>query len=118
MVDYSKAMKIKISELSGRALDWAVLTTEGHSELGALEIIDADSEAAAYSAFWDLGGPIIEREKMGLEYTEDWEWRAWSDWPYNHTEAFGSTPLVAAMRCLVYSQLGYEIEVPEELLRK
>ncbi len=30
--------------------------------------------------------------------------------------SYGSTPLIAAMRCYVASKLGEEVEVPDELI--
>lgn len=35
---------------------------------------------------------------------------------YVDVVVYGSTPLIAALRCYVYSKLGYEIDIPIELL--
>jgi hypothetical protein len=73
-----------------------------------------------YSTDWSQGGPIIER-------IEGFEFKRWLECsPDTCCEAhihnydgdwirFGSTPLIAAMRCFVASKLGDEIEIPEEL---
>lgn len=62
---------------------------------------------------WSQGGPIIEREWIGIEaWNEESPWRA--DKSGEH-EQFGPTPLIAAMRCFVASKLGEEVEVPDEL---
>lgn len=93
-------MKIKTSELSGAALDWAVAKCEGHG-IGAL-----DDPWFAPSTNWSHGGPIIEREKMGVFPTH-------GGWASGFQS--GPTPLIAAMRRYVASQLGDEVDVPEEL---
>lgn len=118
-------MKIKTSELTGPALDWAVAKCEGR-----IVIIDQHKDVSTNegndwfyyrpSTDWALAGPIIEniagfQLKMWLSsraedrceahifnYTNDWI-------------SFGSTPLEAAMRCYVASKLGDEVEIPEEL---
>ena len=99
-------MKMKTSELSGAALDWAVNMADGlHGVLAPV----------AYSSNWSFSGPIIEREGIGLDYYPDsglWhagtcEGTVWG---------MGRTPLIAAMRCYVISKLGDEVEIPEELI--
>ena len=42
------------------------------------------------------------------------DWAAYDS--YEWAESTGHTPLIAAMRCYVASRLGYEVEVPEELM--
>jgi hypothetical protein len=97
-------MKIKTSELTGAALDWAVTMAENWA--------GADFEVKPYSTDWVQGGPIIEREKIAI----DFDGAAWcaSD---NHKPLanYGPTILIAAMRCYVASKLGDEVDVPEEL---
>jgi hypothetical protein len=105
-------MKIKTSELTGDALDWAVNQIE--------ECCD-DPHTPFFSTNWAQGGPIIEREEISIsrEFSAGGiEWAAWTPAPIrDDAEAFGygPTPLIAAMRCFVASKLGDEIEVPEEL---
>jgi hypothetical protein len=105
-------MKIKTSELTGAALDWAVAACE-HNVGWEPEGEDRDF----YSSDWSQGGPIIEREgisvdRMGRAWTAD---IADSVGGYiEHTES-GPTPLIAAMRCYVASKLGDDVDVPEEL---
>jgi hypothetical protein len=103
-------MKIKTSELTGAALDWAV--HQAWCE-GACH----DEPYPHYSTNWAQGGPIIEREKIRLDTTwncEDGYWSARMDtvggwW-------LGDTPLIAACRCYVASKLGDTVDIPEELL--
>jgi hypothetical protein len=121
---------MKTSELTGAALDWAVAICEGWKTVhvnGVLMLRHYHPEKAhtphcyvedfGYSTNWAQGGPIIEREKIRLDTTwnfEDGYWSARMDtvggwW-------LGDTPLVAAMRCYVASQLGDTVDIPEELL--
>ena len=108
-------MKIKTSELTDLALDWAVSVAE--QNVGwAPEGQDRDY----YSSKWEHGGPIIEREGGTLWSTNSSGWRY--KWPYNHANDMegpsmsGPTPLIAAMRCYVAAALGDEVDVPEELV--
>jgi hypothetical protein len=124
-------MKVKTNELTGRALDWAVakcegielnnglynrLLVDGHMSLGQnmMERFNPSSE-------WAQGGPIIERECIELAYRVGVNWTATRvegssvcevTVPYNQR---GRAQLIAAMRCYVMSQLGDEVDVPEEL---
>ena len=96
-------MNIKIQDLTGAALDWAVNQIE--------ECCD-DPNAPPFSTNWAQGGPIIERERIEIEWTgEDWMGTMRHD-----EEFFGPTPLIAAMRCYVASQLGDEVDIPDELV--
>lgn len=61
----------------------------------------------AYSTDWALGGPILEKRGMRVQPVESdtgrwWHAECWR--PYG--EAKGPTPLVAAMRALVASEIG------------
>ena len=96
-------MKVKISELQGEALDRVVEECE--------QFVEDEFEP---SENWGDGGPIIEREKIALD-TWGEEWLATRIEGSAISEAIGPTPLVAAMRCYVVSQLGDEVEVPDEL---
>lgn len=111
---------MKTSELSGAALDWAVAKCEPDDT--ASIYFDENGEPICHddwpdnqefkpSTDWAQGGPIIEQEKITLEWTgEDW-----MGYIRHDEESFGHTPLVAAMRCYVASKLGDEVEVPEQL---
>ena len=69
-------MKLKTSELTGAALDWAVAKCEGYVGVALQERTGTDWYSP--STDWSQGGPIIEREKLciGTRYTNDeifWE---------------------------------------------
>lgn len=105
---------MKTSELTGPALDWAVAKCEGFVQDGD-PAWERGYEPFAFCTDWGQGGPIIERETIELyKYMNRWaaiirvdDEEAW--------ELYGSTPLVAAMRCFVASRLGEEVNTPAEL---
>ena len=123
-------MKIKTRELIGSALDWAVAWAQNmdyfHPDTGPAE--------PAYSSDWAQGGPIIERNQIGIvrcndlyfpsgnehgEYYEQY-WKAEikgeTDLNMSLYIEYGPTPLIAAMRCFVASKLGDEVDIPNELI--
>lgn len=114
-------MKIKTSELTGAALDWAVAKCEGVTidicilpEKTALFRTPIGSGQWRPSTNWSQGGPILEREGISIVCMAPQHWGAHpsrGDDPFIYSE----TPLSAAMRCYVASKLGDEVEVPEEL---
>jgi hypothetical protein len=116
---------MKTSELTDPALDWAVAKCNGHvDDETIIRRLEPDEEGwfIAYTTDWAQGGPIIEREEIGIKRRmpcmKGEEWEA-SGSPgakgagYSH--AYGPTPLIAAMRCYVAACLGDEVDVPEEL---
>jgi len=123
-------MKVKVKELEGTALDWSVAKAEGVNagiKYGVVQRpltpdeksdLGLHSEADAYQRYnylenWALAGPIIEREFIALGYGPN---DGWIGMDMNGNYYMGPTPLVAAMRCYVISKLGFEIDIPEELL--
>jgi hypothetical protein len=94
---------MKTSELTGAALDWAVAKCEGTRALWW---------EYSPSQKWEQAGPIIEREKIAIDFDGD----AWCASDNRKPLAnYGPTPLIAAMRCYVSSKLGDEIDLPKEL---
>lgn len=109
-------MKIKTSELTGAALDWAVAKCEAKRVGATLNLQKFLSgweiEQFAFSTDWSQGGPIIERERMSVtSQTNGHSWAA----KQAHNYSYGPTPLIAAMRCYVAFKLGNEVDVPDEL---
>lgn len=132
-------MKIKTSELTRAALNWAVCIANGlkpediyiqrwgklpaslyrrnRDEDGDLDGTYTTGPDLLFSEKWEAGGPIIERERICLRDTgEDGDlmWEA-DDQRDENGKFRGPTPLIAAMRCYVASKLGDEVDVPEEL---
>lgn len=125
---------MKVAELTGSALNWAVAKCKLIQHLTSLgktpNYEQCDSIALSktrlgvgYSTNWALGGPIIERAKINVVHLDE----TLPDAMAPHVaccganidgiyQEYGPTPLIAAMRCYVASKLGDEIEIPEELL--
>lgn len=107
-------MLVKTSELTGAALDWAVAKCDFISVRNGF-----DDNCPEYSTDWAQGGPIIELEGINLDnYGKNPQWSAWTPAPERESgeaQAYGPTPLIAAMRCYVSSKLGDEVEIPNEL---
>ena len=104
-------IKLKTSELTGAALDWAVAKCEVGDAINEID------DPHFYSTDWALAGPIIERERIGFKYTGTaMEFVAWVNGELSTVnDQHGPTPLIAAMRCYVASKLGDEVEVPNEM---
>lgn len=140
-----KQKKIKVSELTGAALDWAVCIANGlkptdiyisnlgknytslyrrlRDEEGNLTGSYMTGPDLLFSRKWEAMGPIIEREgcfpikNLAPDHANPgWDYLAKLDF-YDRMEipGYGPTPLIAAARCYVTSKLGYTAEVPEEL---
>lgn len=105
-------MKIKVSEAKPQQLDWMVSTIVENSRRFPIWIEGKPNSFANYSTDWSQGGPIIERKGIQLARVGD-VWEAWVD--ADGVFCQGPTPLIAAMRCYVTSELGDEVEIPEEL---
>lgn len=113
-------MKVKTSELTGAALDWAVAKCEGLLAFGyrtdgerfAVEDSDGNIEGFMPSTDWSQGGPIIEQQGIALYLYGDYQWNA----HVGGRESVGPTALLAATRCYVVSELGDEVDVPDDLV--
>lgn len=113
-------MKIKTAELTGAALDRAVVIALGY-EIDEHKCAVKDGVAEfnldffSPSEVWAQGGPIIDRELLCLNQdTPRKQWVATTN--DAGLMQFGLTPLLAAMRCYVASKLGDELDVPDELI--
>ena len=108
-------MKIKTSDLTLLALDWAVARCEGME--GEFKNYSGAFIESTYnpSGDWMQGGPIIEREGVCL-WSEGYDWEAKiQTGPGEWLTEWDASPLVAAMRCYVASKLGDEVDIPEGL---
>ena len=126
-------MRVKISALTGTALDWLVAKCEGMVAQGVygepeltgsgLHLHYCDvllSHPYNPSTDWAQGGPLIQREGIGIRQYGDFlesRWQA-DNWAFKFVDpmATGPTPLIAAMRCLCRAKLGDEVDIPDELL--
>lgn len=125
-------MKIKTSELSGVALDWAVAQVAGvevemrydreltkvHDRHG-IRLIESIRSIYSPSTYWSQGGPLIERFKVDIITERDCLVSAYAnDDKYQPLteDMYGSDHLIAACRAIVSSKLGDEVDVPEGLV--
>lgn len=130
---------MRTNELIGPQLDWAVARCEGldfdistnpqqiglavRDGWGVRRVLIPWQEGNAWepSSNWAQAGPIIERESISLMKDCDGIWQSsiggctGLDEPF--WQADGPTALVAAMRCLVASRLGDEVNIPQELIK-
>lgn len=130
---------VKTAELQGPALDWCVAKIEGRTTriylcpIGghyavAAQVLGGDLEHAWLpSLAWDQGGPLIERYgieifcNLSAEQAARFkdarpDWRACMN-RGRSKHSFGVTPLLAACRAIVASQLGDTVQVPQELVQ-
>ena len=133
---------IQVATAEGHALSWLVAKCDGRSpsiheyskDKGSYFVLmqkGVHRTECNFSENWAQGGPVIQREGINLsvDYQDDaltddmiaigWKANLWNNSVPGTSGflqwAYGSTPLVAAMRCFVASKLGKEAEVPEEL---
>lgn len=106
---------MKTAELTGAALDWAVMHALYPNNKLAFFQMRYRLGDFRYSVSWDQSGPIIERERITIRYWHNDQfvhaYMPESGAPWSE----GSTPLIAACRCFVASKLGDEVDIPKEL---
>lgn len=131
--------EVKVCELQGAALDWAVaqavgveVMIEGGIPVLTQEIMDSMGilyrDDWAPSESWSQGGPLIE--KFGIKLERMRNGRSWfAGWDYASEgwnvsyEMFDgeqldgpSLPLIAACRAIVAAKLGDVVSIPDELV--
>lgn len=122
---------VKVSEVTGTVLDWMVIMARDGASVTLDEdqwvvhngIADMPLDAYTPSTDWSQGGPIIERERITLNYdnidgtgpSRAYYLRTLFDKDVDGWQQIGPTPLIAAMRCYVASKLGDIVSVPDDL---
>lgn len=129
---------MKVSELTGAQLDWAVAKCEGlnpsleYTTCTRRIYIAADmvcaltgdiegNEDYSPSTDWAQGGPILTREHISRTIDHSGLWVAYYTEGYTEGDEgklhmhCSQDELVAGLRCYVASKLGNGIELPEEL---
>jgi hypothetical protein len=116
-----RRIAVKTAELTGAALNWAVAVCEfegcedwDRTLSGVDAVSDMGGGVYSPSTDWSQGGPIIEREGISVLFASEGTWGARTN--TSERDRYGSTPLIAAMRCYVWSQLGDDVELPEGLV--
>jgi hypothetical protein len=113
---------MKTSELTGAFLDWAVAKCEGLAVSDRATKWRSENCPHLYSTDWALSGPIIEDEGISVAYDVEMSqsegceyWATIYAIDSGEGRIYGSTPMIAAMRCYVASKLGDTVEIPEGL---
>lgn len=124
-------MKVKAIELAGTPLDAAVALALGGTNLRHDTVctwwVTLDGKDRALSSSWAQsfcpssnwahGGPIIEAEDISIAPWGENSWAAKvahaGGAPKFHQ--YGLNPLLAAMRCLVASKFGDEVDLPDAI---
>jgi hypothetical protein len=128
-------VKVQTAHLTGFALDWAVAFCRGYrpdAYMRDVEIrrdargrvcllrvpIDRQYVAWSPSTKQEQGGAIIQEKGISVRCIgKNINGFLWGGSDFDGTvEIEGSTQLEAAMRCLVATELGAEVDVPEHLL--
>lgn len=119
-------MKVKTRELIGPALDWAVAKCE--ESRGLKLFVHPDFPYVGYemgrwcpTTDWGQGGPIIDDKEITIDYRDnETEARRWKpgEGDFVESRAGKKQGLLAAMRCYVASELGEEVEIPNDLIKE
>ena len=114
-------MKFETKELAGLALEFAAhkaMSTFGDegADLQGITLADYIEVGGGFPLDWGTCGPIIERESISIEEFKENDRKIWWAYKVNGKRpriwaASGPTPLVAAMRCLVFAKLGAEVDL-------
>lgn len=137
----SQMIEVKVAELVGAALDWAVFCSVYGGCQPTIEITEAHSinrqpfikpiqfpravclsYSGAYgmvyhwqpSSDWEQCGPLIEKHSILICPPEDedfWEASVNGDCEMH----LGASPLIAACRAIVFAKYGAVVSVPAEL---
>lgn len=121
-------VEVKVQELTGTALDWAVAQAEGlkaaiYPDKPRYVFIDSPgSGCGPYhpSLSWAQGGPLLEKHGINTEQSS-WDWKGtcilWRAKAQVDSAYFDHVNLlVAVMRAVVHANLGDTVSVPSELM--
>lgn len=118
--------QIKVSELKGDLLDWAVAQIEKTKNLFCFNSVDGSPRSRgnlpAYSTNWADGGPLLQKYMMELEVTFNGWGTQFSIASVMTQPGFtkiakqGPTALIAVCRAIVAGKFGETVDIPSELL--
>jgi hypothetical protein len=131
---------MKVAELEGPALDWAVAKAQGwvnfptdSKEQGRYWYVDAATAPFCQRVAREYYTPsvdgregvyLLDKYKIEIGYSDGWYANMYNReldcYPAYQGDTYraggdGPTVLIAAMRCLVASVYGEDIDIPEEL---
>ena len=107
-------VEVKVSELEGAALDWAVAKA-----VGLPNVHDMDPDEYQPSTDWSQGGVLLEKHYIEISIGDEDYWAnrtctsRYDDEPRRYP---GGTMLIAACRAIVAAKLGDTVSVPRDLL--
>ena len=122
---------IKVEEATPLQLNWLVAKCEGlecevpaYADTPWVRVTDTSGlqyVCPDYSTDWAQGGPIKEKKKIVSGPLIEGRFRFFAfiatlPKQKNTLSSFGDTELIAAMRCVVVSHYGKEVEVPNSLI--
>lgn len=126
-------IKIRVGELSGPALDWAVAQVKGRpltvyefcgERYFCADTMENDLPEWSPSRIWGQGGFLIDEYKLefvrvdgGFACVREWDRDRDLDYVFT-TWPTGETHLIAACRAVVNAELGDVIEVPDDPLKR
>lgn len=96
---------LKIKELTGATLNWAVAKALGKLESYEIDHRIGEGRFHLYSTDLQLGGDIIERNHISTMFIHEGLWLA-------NNSFDGRTHIEAGVRFFVWDHLGDEIDVP------
>ncbi|WP_054904581.1 phage protein NinX family protein [Pseudomonas sp. NBRC 111144] len=126
-------IEVRVSNLVGAALDWAVAQVEGVEtswrygrelvkvhDRGGIKLVESIRSIYSPSIDWSQGGPLVDKHHGGLHYEAhlaDANFRYSSGPGRTGFWCYGPTALIAFCRGLVKAKLGDTVQVPKELLQ-
>ena len=125
-------IEVRVSNLVGAALDWAVAQVEGVEtswrygrelvkvhDRGGIKLVESIRSIYSPSIDWSQGGPLVDKHHGGLHYEAhlaDANFRYSSGPGRTGFWCYGPTALIAFCRGLVKAKLGDTVQVPKELM--
>lgn len=119
----SGMIEVKVSELTGAALDYAVeIAISGFkpSAKHAFAWQYQNEDRKYYSTNWRDGGPLITGHKVSISLDDDCWYAAFMEGVHHDqwsNAGSGDTPLIAACRAIVIEKLGEAIMLPSRLFQ-
>lgn len=116
-------INVDTTTLTGERLDYAVaVAVDGCKQDYKFFLGEYLSGKWNYSDSWNKAGPLIEKFMLRVFVVDDSSpvlWRAELSDPFKVKKSvfscMSSDPKKAALRCIVASQLGWNIPIPSEL---
>ena len=115
--------EVKVADLTGYALDYAVEIAISGAKPTAKHAFAWQYQSEArkdYSTCWIDGGPLIQNHKVSVSFCDGCWYAAFmeglhhDDW---NNAGSGETPLLAACRAITTEKLGETISLPSRLFQ-